>query len=84
MWCRCERRTKGDALVVFRATEAAESALYVGDDVTDEDGFEIGQSSGLFTVRVGHSKRSAAQYFLRDQLEIDALLTKLVELRSSS
>jgi trehalose 6-phosphate phosphatase len=75
---------KGDALVAIKATEAAESALYVGDDVTDEDVFEVGQSTGLFTVRVGRSKRSAAQYFLRDQREIDVFLAMLVELRCSS
>lgn len=73
---------KGDALLQLRAQEGASIALYVGDDVTDEDVFELDQPGRLFTVRVGESKSSAARYFLRDQREIDALLERLADLRS--
>ena len=81
---------KGDALArVVRAARAT-NALYVGDDVTDEDVFEAaargarsaGRRTRWVTVRVGRSSRSAAQYCLRDQHEIDTLLARLVELRS--
>lgn len=72
---------KGDALLELREQEAANTAFYIGDDVTDEDVFTIDQPGRLFTVRVGRSKVSAAKYFLRDQREMDALLAKLVELR---
>lgn len=73
--------TKGDALLLLRARARAEVALYVGDDVTDEDVFRIAEPSGLISVRVGRAKRSAAQYFLRSQREVDALITRLCDLR---
>ena len=73
---------KGDALLELREQEAANTAFYIGDDMTDEDVFTLDQPGRLFTVRVGRSKASAAKYFLRDQREMDALLAKLVELRA--
>jgi len=72
---------KGDAVLHLRAIEGADTALYVGDDVTDEDVFELDQPGRLLTVRVGESRTSAAAYFLRDQREVDRLLAKLVALR---
>jgi len=75
---------KGDALLLLQDQEAAETAFYVGDDVTDEDVFLLDRPDQLFTVRVGRSKKSAAQYYLSDQREIDSLLTKLVELRTET
>ena len=74
---------KGDALLELRERETADIAFYVGDDVTDEDVFTLDQPGRLFTVRVGLSKTSAAKYFLRDQSEMDALLEKLVDLRTN-
>lgn len=54
--------------------------VYVGDDVTDEDAFAaIGQNG--FTVVVGNSRHSAAQYFLRDTAEVFKLLEKMLFLR---
>lgn len=75
---------KGDALLDLREQEAANTAFYIGDDVTDEDVFTLDQPGRLFTVRVGRSKASAAKYFLRDQREMDTLLAKLVELRAKN
>lgn len=72
---------KGDALLELRRAEQADTALYVGDDVTDEDVFELDQPGRLLTVRVGESRSSAAAYFLRDQNEMDRLLGKLIALR---
>ena len=69
---------KGDALLDLRALEHADTVLYVGDDVTDEDVFELNQPGRVIGVRVGESQSSAAQYFLRDQLEMDELLRTLV------
>ena len=75
---------KGDALLDLRKVEQADTALYIGDDVTDEDVFELDQPGRLLTVRVGASRSSSASYFLRDQSEIDRLLTRLVELRTKA
>lgn len=72
---------KGDALLALRAAAAADTAIYVGDDVTDEDVFALDQPGRLLAVRVGRSPSSAAAYYLRDQDEIDLLLARLAELR---
>jgi trehalose 6-phosphate phosphatase len=72
---------KGDVMVALCWRERAEAALYVGDDVTDEDVFAI-DLEDLATVRVGRSRRSRAQAFLRDQASVDSLLALLAELRA--
>lgn len=72
---------KGDALDALRAREGADTALYVGDDSTDEDVFELDQPGQLLSIRVGQARDSAAAYYLRDQREIDVLLSKLRALR---
>lgn len=73
---------KGDALLRLRTSQRADTALYVGDDVTDEDVFKLDQPGRLLTVRVGESHTSAAAYFLRTQGDIDRLLERLIELRA--
>ncbi len=73
--------TKGEAVVELRDRAALDTALYVGDDVTDEDVFALDEPGRLVTVRVGRSKFSAARYYLRDQLEMDRLLRMFVDHR---
>lgn len=75
---------KGDALVRLREQSGADTALFVGDDLTDEDIFDLDQPGRLQTIRVGASRRSSAQYFLRSQAEVDALLEKLVQYRAEA
>jgi trehalose 6-phosphate phosphatase len=72
---------KGDALIRLRAKARADTALYVGDDITDEDIFVLDQPGRLLTVRIGASRSSAAAYFLRAQREIDSLLAALLAAR---
>lgn len=72
---------KGDALLLLRAKANTDVALYVGDDVTDEDVFRIDQPGRLLSVRVGRSVTTAASYYLREQGSIDALLRRLITLR---
>jgi trehalose 6-phosphate phosphatase len=74
-------RDKGDILLELRDRASADVALYVGDDVTDEDVFTIDQPGRLLSIRVGKSARTAARFYLRDQREIDRLLSCLVTLR---
>ena len=76
--------SKGDALIALRDRTEADVAMYVGDDVTDEDVFRLDQPGRLFTVRIGRSRTSAARYYLRQQQEIDSLLEHLVALRVES
>lgn len=75
---------KGEALLALRRRENADTAIYVGDDATDEDVFRIDQPGRLLSVRVGRSSVSAAGYFLRDQREIDELLRRLVQARKDA
>lgn len=72
---------KGDALLELQARAGADIALYAGDDVTDEDVFRLDQPGRLLTVRVGHSRTSAATWFLRDQRQMDVLLRRLITFR---
>jgi trehalose 6-phosphate phosphatase len=68
---------KGTALKAELARQNCGRALYVGDEETDEDVFRI-KDLPLFGIRVGRSRHSRAEYFLRNQKEIDALLRLLV------
>lgn len=73
---------KGMALERLRAKLGCDTAIYVGDDETDEDVFSFDRQSGrLLSIRVGPKADSAADYFIRDQREIDLLLRTLSELR---
>jgi trehalose 6-phosphate phosphatase len=73
---------KGDAVRSLLRRLRAETALYAGDDVTDEDAFAVGPPLVL-GVRVGPG-RSRAPYRLSRQEDVDALLEILLELRSGS
>jgi trehalose 6-phosphate phosphatase len=61
-----------------------DTALYLGDDVTDEDVFVLDQPGRLISVRVGRTRASsAAWYYIDDQSQIDTLLARLKALRST-
>jgi len=72
---------KGVALQQARRVFACDTALYVGDDDTDEDAFRSAGPDRLLSIRVGARRPSAAQYRLRTQAEIDELLEGLLALR---
>jgi trehalose 6-phosphate phosphatase len=74
---------KGDAFRQLVREERAEQALYAGDDDTDEDVFRLEPPVRPVTVRMGPSRRSRAEYYLREQGEIDGLLRMLADLRPS-
>jgi trehalose 6-phosphate phosphatase len=69
---------KGLALERIRVEQGCDTAIYVGDDETDEDVFALDRPGQLLSVRVGASRRSQAAYFIRDQGEIDVLLEILL------
>lgn len=71
--------TKGDAVRALLERYRLETALYAGDDVTDEDVFRIGPPAVL-GIRVGRG-RSLAPWRLRCQEDTDALLERLIQLR---
>jgi trehalose 6-phosphate phosphatase len=76
--------TKGAALERARQLFACDSAIYVGDDQTDEEVFRAKGIGRLLGIRVGMRAPSGAAYGLRNQGEIDALLRTLLALRSRS
>ncbi len=74
-------RHKGYALDELRRGASCDAALYVGDDETDEDVFKMRRALRLLTVRVGVKRASEAEYYVKTQREVDALIEALVELR---
>ena len=69
---------KGIALERERERLGCDTAIYVGDDETDEDVFALGQPGRLLTIRVGASPSSAASYYLRGQADVDGLMRFLL------
>jgi trehalose 6-phosphate phosphatase len=55
------------------------TALYLGDDQTDEDVFALGRRLPVLAVRVGRKPRSLAPYYLPSQADVDALLAVLLD-----
>lgn len=74
---------KGDALVLLKKKTRAQHVMYIGDDVTDEDVFLLGGMPRLVTVRVGRSRSSAAEYFVREQTEVNRVLAALIAIRTA-
>jgi trehalose 6-phosphate phosphatase len=69
--------SKGNAMSALLAASQASGAMYVGDDVTDEDVFCM-QHPELLSIRIGHDPRSDAEFFLAHRLCILQLLDELL------
>jgi trehalose 6-phosphate phosphatase len=72
---------KGVALERARRLLVCDTAIYVGDDDTDEDAFRAARADRLLAVRIGRSARTRARYWLKDQADIDRFLQALLALR---
>lgn len=72
---------KGMALERERDRLGCDTAIYVGDDETDEDVFGLDQPGRLLSVRVSAKRSSRAVYCLRNQAAVDDLLAVLADLR---
>jgi len=72
---------KGQAVERERSHFACDTVIYVGDDETDEDVFQLNRPGQLLSIRVGRKRGSTAPYYLRNQAEIDRLLETLVAVR---
>lgn len=72
---------KGVALERERSRLRCDTAIYVGDDESDEDVFALDQPGRLLTIRVGPKAKSLASYCIKNQAELDDLLRVLVHLR---
>ncbi len=60
------------------------SAIFVGDDMTDERVFELPDERNVLGVRVGYRRKSQASLYLPWQRDINALLSLLLRLKSGS
>jgi trehalose 6-phosphate phosphatase len=72
---------KGIALLEWQTRLGCDAALFVGDDVTDEDVFSLDGDRTLIGIRVGRKRASQAKFWLHRQCEIDELLRLLVAVR---
>lgn len=68
---------KGATLLRLRRKFGCPRALFIGDDDTDEDIFALDLPDQVLGIRIGESEESAADYALREQADIDALLDML-------
>lgn len=68
---------KGSALAQLMSSHQFRSAIYVGDDVTDEDVFRL-RRPDILTVRMENAADSAAEFFLRQFQDIKHLLDELI------
>lgn len=73
---------KGVALQQACRWFVCDSAIYVGDDGTDEDAFSSSYPEKLLAIRIGADDTSRAHFHLDSQKEIDSLLQILVDVRS--
>lgn len=69
---------KGSAVEKLLQICAAQHAVYVGDDITDEDVFRL-QRPGLLCVRIGKWAGSAAPFYLPDPESVTPFLQALIQ-----
>jgi trehalose 6-phosphate phosphatase len=74
-------RHKGIALQEALHQFGCDTAVYVGDDETDEDAFQAGEPGQLLSIRIGWRPGTTANYCLHSQEEIDAFLEALLVAR---
>jgi len=73
---------KGIALVRLIEVSGAAGAVYVGDDVTDEDVFRL-RRPDILTVRIEYAPGSAAEFFVPERGGIARVLDLLIARLSS-
>ena len=68
-------------LTMLRFQKNKYTIVYIGDDKTDEDAFKMLRHKAI-TIRVGRSRNSQAEYYLRNPHEVQEFLDK-IELMNS-
>lgn len=72
-----EAFTKGEALIAAMRRFGTQRAVYFGDDVTDEEIFQL-RGVDLFGVHIGNGGQTAATYCLSKQTELLGVLNSIV------
>ena len=74
---------KGTAISYFMRTKPfiKRRPIFIGDDVSDEDGFETVNKKGGLSVRVGNNKRSKANFFLPNVKSVHEMMKQLLKTR---
>ncbi len=72
---------KGQALATIRSRVGASAVIYFGDDLTDEDAFQLLQGPDV-GIKVGDGE-TAAQYRVDNPDEVARLLARLTERRAA-
>lgn len=72
-----EAFTKGEALVAAMDRLGLKRAIYFGDDVTDEEVFQM-KGVDVFGIHIGKDDQTAASYYLNEQSELLGLLNSMV------
>jgi trehalose 6-phosphate phosphatase len=78
-----QARHKGEALRVLIAHAGVDRALYIGDDVTDEDVFAL-RLPGVHTIRVEPEGPTAAAFYLRRQADVPILLREISRMMAAA
>lgn len=71
------QRNKGSAVQALLQKHKFKKAIFVGDDDTDEDVFRL-LDPRIFSVRVGNSRKSMANAYLKNQGEMEVFLSLLL------
>jgi trehalose 6-phosphate phosphatase len=74
-----ESLNKGEALLLLMRQAGADRAVFIGDDVTDEDVFRL-KKKNVLGIRVGNHTPSEADYCLSDQDQMGKLLSGMLRL----
>lgn len=69
---------KGRAAATWLDGDEYDFILAIGDDVTDEDLFDVVPEAG-YTIKVGRSPQSQARYYLGDPRQVRDLLRRLAD-----
>ena len=74
---------KGTAISYFMRTKPfiKRRPIFIGDDISDEDGFETVNKKGGWSVRVGNYKRSKANFFLPNVKSVHEMIKQLLKSR---
>jgi trehalose 6-phosphate phosphatase len=73
---------KGHAVEDARRKQKYDAVIYIGDDDTDENAFDLERTGRVLGVRVGGKRTSLARSYIRNQEEIDRLLATLIAFRT--